>query len=76
MALIPIALGLGSCDRLDLVAVREFTAISQAATEQFPELAADSYGSCVRAAKFDSETLPTPAAVQDRCDRFKRLAPG
>lgn len=73
--LVPFAMFLGGCARMNLVAVQNFASVSQQATEQFPDLAADIYGSCVRAAQFESE-LPTQQKVQQRCGQFKQLAPG
>jgi len=74
MMLVPLTMLVGGCDRTNLVAVQNFANVSQQATAQFPELAADIYGSCVRAAQFESE-LPTQQKVQQRCGQFKQLAP-
>jgi len=73
--LVPLALLFSGCDRADLVAVQNFAAVSQAATEQFPDMAADIYGSCVRAGQFEAGLL-AQSAVGVRCNRFKQLTPG
>lgn len=73
--LVPLALLFSGCDRTDLVAVKNFAAVSQAATDQFPDLAADIYGSCVRSAEFEADPVAQPA-VAGRCDRFQQLTPG
>jgi len=73
--LVPLALMFGGCDRTDLVAVKSFAAVSQAATDQFPDMAADIYGSCARAAQFEADQL-AQAVLGARCDRFKQLTPG
>jgi len=72
--LVPLALLFSGCDRTDLVAVKNFAAVSQAATDQFPDMAADIYGSCVRSAEFEADQVAQPA-VAARCDRFKQLTP-
>ncbi len=73
--LVPLALLFSGCDRADFVAVKNFAAVSQAATDQFPDIAADIYGSCVRSAQFEADPGAQPA-VGARCDRFKQLTPG
>ncbi len=73
---ISVILFLSSCGIQDIAAVQGFANLARQANEKYPALVADFYGSCVRTAEFDTDTIPNRQEIADRCDRFRQLQPG
>jgi hypothetical protein len=71
-----IALLLTSCGVQDIASVQAFATLASRANERYPSLVADFYYSCVRAAEFEADIIPTRQDIETRCDRYQQLQPG